>query len=82
MTDTKIAPDVEKPRHSVDNFLLRFLIEIDHHVSAENEIEQSLEWIKIFEVQPMKSDDPFDMRSYLIVRFSISADDPLKMGLP
>ena len=75
MADTKIPPGAQKTRHFVDEFLLRFLVEIDHHVSAENEIEWSFKRIGLFKVQTVKSDDPFDMRSYLVFRSPISVAD-------
>jgi hypothetical protein len=39
VADKKIAPGAEKARYLVDEFLLRFLIEINHYVSAEDEIK-------------------------------------------
>ena len=82
MADTKITPGAQKARHSVYEFLLGLLVKIDHDISAENKIELSLERIRVLQVEPVKSDDPFDMRSYLKVRFPISIADLLKIGLP
>jgi len=82
MADVKIPSMAKKARHPVDEFLLRFLVEIDHHVPAENEIESPGEGIMVLEVQAMKSYEPFDMRSYLVFRSLVLAGYFVKIGVP
>ena len=77
----KIASWTEKGRHFVNEFLLSLLVEVNHYVSAENQIEQPFKGIRVLQIEPVKCDDPFYILSYLVVRPPIPAGDLLKMSL-